>query len=70
MAFSTATCFLIILASVFTATIAQQNISTPLVNFEVSQPLTLPKNVRKCEVELVHHLFANSYYQPAIVQYT
>ncbi|CCA78062.1 related to peptide-n4-(n-acetyl-beta-d-glucosaminyl) asparaginase amidase N [Serendipita indica DSM 11827] len=63
-------CFLTILVSVFTASIAQQNISTPLINFQVSQPLNLPKNVRKCEVELIHHIFANSYYQPSIVQYT
>ncbi|KAG8807714.1 hypothetical protein FRC17_004299, partial [Serendipita sp. 399] len=47
-----------------------QNVSTPLVNFQVNQPLAVPKNVPKCEVELVHHVFANSYYQPAITAYT
>ncbi|KAG8861267.1 hypothetical protein FRB91_009178 [Serendipita sp. 411] len=47
-----------------------QNVSTPLVNFQVNQPLAVPKSVPKCEVELVHHLFANSYYQPAITVYT
>ncbi|KAG8866451.1 hypothetical protein FRC20_008497 [Serendipita sp. 405] len=52
-----------------TASLAQ-NISTPLVNFQVNQPLAVPKSVPKCEVELVHHLFANSYYQPAITVYT
>ncbi|PVG04457.1 hypothetical protein CPB86DRAFT_748030 [Serendipita vermifera] len=60
---------LTIIVTLFPATLAQ-NISTPLVNFQVTQPLTLPKSVHKCEVPLIHRVFANSYYVPEIVQYT
>ncbi|KAF9505993.1 hypothetical protein BS47DRAFT_1399898 [Hydnum rufescens UP504] len=42
----------------------------PLVNFQVQQPPALPSFGTQCTVELVHHLFGNSYYHPAIVQYT
>lgn len=38
----------------------------PLVNFQVQQPPALPSSGAKCTVELVHHLFANSYYQREI----
>ena len=34
----------------------------PLVNFQVQQPPALPLFGKKCTVELVHHLFGNSYY--------
>ncbi|KAF8329143.1 peptide N-acetyl-beta-D-glucosaminyl asparaginase amidase A-domain-containing protein [Cantharellus anzutake] len=40
----------------------------PLVNFQVQQPPALPYDV-KCTVVLTHHLFGNSYYQPAIIDY-
>jgi hypothetical protein len=56
------------LVTLFAATVAQ-NASGPLVNFQVSEPLTLPKDVTKCEVQLIHRVFGNSYYQPEIVQY-
>lgn len=45
-------------------------LASPLVNFQVSQPLTLPKDVHKCEVPLISRVFGNSYYDPEIVQYT
>jgi hypothetical protein len=35
---------------------------SPLVNFQVQQPPALPFFGTKCTVELVHHLFGNSYY--------
>lgn len=37
--------------------------------FQVSQPLTLPKTAKQCAVEIVHRNFANSYYHPEIVDY-
>lgn len=42
----------------------------PLVNFQINQPLTLPKDVKTCVVPLLRRNFGNSYYQPEIVQYT
>lgn len=35
----------------------------PLVNFQVQQPPALSRHPKHCTVELVHHLFRNSYYQ-------
>jgi len=61
--------FLTMAITLLPATIFAQNEPTPFVNFQVVQPLTLPKHVHKCELTLVHHNFANSYYAPAIVQY-
>lgn len=43
---------------------------TPYVNFQIAEPLTLPKSVKTCEVPILRRLFANSYYDPEIVQYT
>jgi hypothetical protein len=62
-------CLLTVVVTLFPATLAQ-NASNPLVNFQVNQPLTLPKSVHKCDVPLIHRVFANSYYVPEIVQYT
>ncbi|KAG9092593.1 hypothetical protein FRC06_011864, partial [Ceratobasidium sp. 370] len=42
----------------------------PLVNFQVAQPPLTPKVGRSCTVQLFRHTFANSYYQPEIVEYT
>ncbi|KAG8953062.1 hypothetical protein FRC04_003009 [Tulasnella sp. 424] len=42
---------------------------SPLVNFQVAQPLTFPSNLKKCTVEVVRHNFGNSYYQPAIAEW-
>ncbi|KDQ19824.1 hypothetical protein BOTBODRAFT_27248 [Botryobasidium botryosum FD-172 SS1] len=41
----------------------------PLVNFQVAQPPVLPAAAKQCTVELIRHNFANSYYQPAILDY-
>ena len=41
----------------------------PLRNFQVSQPLTFPTMGNSCDVLLIHHLFSNSFGQPAIVEY-
>jgi hypothetical protein len=60
---------LTVIVALSTAAIAK-NGSSPLVNFQVSQPLTLPKDVHKCEVPLISRVFGNSYYDPEIVQYT
>lgn len=47
------------------------NASTPvLMNFQVAQPLVYSETLRTCTVHLIHHNFASSYYQPAIVDYT
>ncbi|KAF8323313.1 hypothetical protein DL93DRAFT_2050175 [Clavulina sp. PMI_390] len=43
--------------------------TAPLVNFQVQQPPPLPKGARQCTVELVNHVFANSYYQCETIQY-
>lgn len=60
---------LILTVVVHSATIAQ-NVSSPLVNFQVSEPLTLPGDAHKCEVPLIHRVFGNSYYNPEVVTYT
>lgn len=36
--------------------------TSPLVNFQVQAPPALSKSVKTCTVQLVQHLFANSYY--------
>jgi Peptide N-acetyl-beta-D-glucosaminyl asparaginase amidase A len=41
----------------------------PLRNFQVSQPLRFPDTEHSCDVVLVHHLFSNSFGQPAVVEY-
>lgn len=41
----------------------------PLRNFQVSQPLPFPTMGNSCDVLLVHHLFSNSFGQPAVVEY-
>ncbi|KDQ19860.1 hypothetical protein BOTBODRAFT_27282 [Botryobasidium botryosum FD-172 SS1] len=41
----------------------------PLVNFQVAQPPVLPAAAKQCTVELIRHNFANSYYQPATLNY-
>lgn len=46
------------------------NTTAPLVNFQVAQPPITPKIGQSCTVELFRHTFANSYYQPEIVEYT
>ncbi|KIM33130.1 hypothetical protein M408DRAFT_61343 [Serendipita vermifera MAFF 305830] len=61
--------FLTIVAAILLP-VAAQNTTNPFVNFQVSQPLTLPKNVHTCQVELIHRTFGNSYYLPEVVQYT
>ncbi|KAH7343742.1 peptide N-acetyl-beta-D-glucosaminyl asparaginase amidase A-domain-containing protein [Rhizoctonia solani] len=43
--------------------------SPPLVNFQVSQPPITPKVGKTCTVQLFRRTFANSYYQPEIVEY-
>ncbi|KAG8768307.1 hypothetical protein FRC12_005655 [Ceratobasidium sp. 428] len=45
------------------------NTTAPLVNFQVAQPPITPKVGKSCTVQLLRHTFANSYYQPAIVEY-
>ncbi|CUA70145.1 hypothetical protein RSOLAG22IIIB_00493 [Rhizoctonia solani] len=45
------------------------NATAPLVNFQVSQPPITPKVGKTCTVQLFRHTFANSYYQPEIVEY-
>lgn len=42
---------------------------SPLVNFQVAQPLTFPSSLKKCTVEVIRHNFGNSYYQPAIAEW-
>ena len=37
--------------------------------FQVGQPLTLPKAAKQCAVEILQRNFANSYYCPEIVDY-
>ncbi|QRW01614.1 peptide-N(4)-(N-acetyl-beta-glucosaminyl)asparagine amidase A [Ceratobasidium sp. AG-Ba] len=46
------------------------NTTAPLVNFQVTQPPITPKVGKSCTVELFRHTFANSYYQPEIIEYT
>ncbi|KAF8607907.1 hypothetical protein BDV93DRAFT_435058 [Ceratobasidium sp. AG-I] len=46
------------------------NTTAPLVNFQVAQPPITPKIGQSCTVELFRHTFANSYYQPEIIEYT
>ncbi|KAL8286729.1 hypothetical protein RQP46_004257 [Phenoliferia psychrophenolica] len=46
------------------------NATVPLRNVQVAHPPVVPKGGRTCEVVLVQHDFANSYYAPAIVDYT
>ncbi|KZT30135.1 hypothetical protein NEOLEDRAFT_1054711 [Neolentinus lepideus HHB14362 ss-1] len=41
----------------------------PLPDFGVYRPPVVPSDVEPCTVLLTHHLFANSYGSPAIVQY-
>ncbi|KAK4698865.1 hypothetical protein P7C70_g7405, partial [Phenoliferia sp. Uapishka_3] len=48
---------------------AISNTTTPLRNVNVAHPPVVPKGGRKCEVLLLKHDFANSYYAPAIVDY-
>lgn len=43
--------------------------TAPFRQFHVGQPLTLPKTAKQCVVEILHRNFANSYYQPEIVDY-
>ncbi|QRW16080.1 peptide-N(4)-(N-acetyl-beta-glucosaminyl)asparagine amidase A [Rhizoctonia solani] len=45
------------------------NSTTPLVNFQVSQPPITPKIGKTCTVQLFRRTFANSYYRPEIVEY-
>ncbi|CAE6412849.1 unnamed protein product [Rhizoctonia solani] len=45
------------------------NSTAPLVNFQVSQPPVTPKVGKTCTVQLFRRTFANSYYQPEIVEY-
>jgi hypothetical protein len=44
-------------------------LDAPLRNFQVQEPLPIPKGVQTCRVDLIRHLFANSYGQPAISSY-
>lgn len=46
------------------------NTTAPLVNFQVAQPPITPKFGKICTVQLFRRTFANSYYQPEIVDYT
>lgn len=41
----------------------------PLRDFQVSQPLRFPNTGDSCDILLVHHLFSNSFGQPAVVEY-
>ncbi|CAE6530645.1 unnamed protein product [Rhizoctonia solani] len=45
------------------------NATAPLVNFQVSQPPITPKIGKTCTVQLFRRTFANSYYQPEVVEY-
>ncbi|TFK46399.1 hypothetical protein OE88DRAFT_1638304 [Heliocybe sulcata] len=40
------------------------------VDFQVAQPLTLPRSANQCTVEILTRTFANSYGDPEIVPYT
>lgn len=40
-----------------------------LVDFEVTQPPVVPSGVKKCTHQLLERNFANSYYNPEIIQY-
>lgn len=42
--------------------VAAAAIPVPLVNFQVQAPPALPRSAKQCTIELVHNLFANSYY--------
>lgn len=42
---------------------------TPLRNFQVQEPLPVPRDAKSCPVALLRHLFINSYGQPAIAEY-
>ncbi|BGP21835.1 proteophosphoglycan ppg4 [Rhodotorula toruloides] len=46
-----------------------QRPAKPLWNLQVQHPPIVPANGEKCTIQLVSHDFANSYYQPAIVDY-
>jgi Peptide N-acetyl-beta-D-glucosaminyl asparaginase amidase A len=41
----------------------------PLRDFQVSQPLLFPNTGRSCDILLMHHLFSNSFGQPAVLEY-
>ncbi|KAI0093522.1 peptide-N4-(N-acetyl-beta-glucosaminyl)asparagine amidase A [Irpex rosettiformis] len=41
-----------------------------LVDFQVTQPLTLPKDAKQCTVKILERTFAFSYGSPEVVQYT
>ncbi|POY73868.1 hypothetical protein BMF94_3038 [Rhodotorula taiwanensis] len=43
--------------------------TAPRENLQVHHPVLVPQNGKRCTVQLVRHDFANSYYQPAIVDY-
>ncbi|KZV93378.1 hypothetical protein EXIGLDRAFT_717351 [Exidia glandulosa HHB12029] len=44
-------------------------VSGALVNFQVAQPPVVPSGVKTCTHSLLERNFANSYYQPEIVEY-
>lgn len=46
------------------------NDTFPLRNLQISHPPIVPKGGKSCKVLLLHHAFANSYYTPAIVDYS
>lgn len=53
---------------------AEQSLSvaestSPIVNFQVAQPLTFSSKLKTCTVEVIHHNFGNSYWQPAIAEW-
>ncbi|GJE90903.1 peptide N-acetyl-beta-D-glucosaminyl asparaginase amidase A-domain-containing protein [Phanerochaete sordida] len=45
-------------------------LASPLVDFQVAQPLTLPQDAKQCTVAILQRTFASSYGSPEVVQYT
>ncbi|KAJ3541852.1 hypothetical protein NM688_g6033 [Phlebia brevispora] len=44
--------------------------ASPLVDFQVAQPLTLPSDAKQCTVKILERTFAFSYGSPEVVSYT
>ncbi|CAD6582508.1 MAG: hypothetical protein CYPHOPRED_002050 [Cyphobasidiales sp. Tagirdzhanova-0007] len=45
------------------------NTSSPLRNFQLAVPPRVAKDAQNCTIELVHHVFGNSWGRPAVLQY-
>ncbi|EKM55501.1 uncharacterized protein PHACADRAFT_256164, partial [Phanerochaete carnosa HHB-10118-sp] len=44
-------------------------LSSPLVDFQVAQPLTLPQDTKQCTNMILQRIFASSYGSPEVVRY-